>query len=128
MSGLRFCMVTTFYPPHHFGGDAVYVRALARELASRGHEVDIVNCTDSYRLHAPEPEPVEDIGGDWCVLEGIPSALLSYPVDVLCPGEVVKHNAHRAKGRTLTWEFNLKELQKRQDRDWIIEFTCRGEG
>jgi hypothetical protein len=27
---MRFCMVTTFYPPYHFGGDAVFVQALAR--------------------------------------------------------------------------------------------------
>ncbi len=35
---MRFCMVTTFYPPFHFGGDATYVRALSRALVARGHE------------------------------------------------------------------------------------------
>ena len=25
-----FCMVTTFYPPYHFGGDAMYVYRLAQ--------------------------------------------------------------------------------------------------
>ena len=37
---LSFCMVTTFYPPHHFGGDATYVYRLSNELArarSSGH-------------------------------------------------------------------------------------------
>ena len=29
---LRFCMVTTFYPPYHFGGDAVFVHRLAEAL------------------------------------------------------------------------------------------------
>ena len=29
---MRFCMVTTFYPPYHFGGDATYVRALSHAL------------------------------------------------------------------------------------------------
>jgi len=24
---MRFCMITTFYPPYHLGGDAVYVQA-----------------------------------------------------------------------------------------------------
>ena len=33
---MRFCMVTTFYPPYHFGGDAIFVQALARALVSRG--------------------------------------------------------------------------------------------
>lgn len=49
---MRFCMVTTFYPPHSFGGDATYVRNLSRSLARRGHEVIVVSCTDSYRLSA----------------------------------------------------------------------------
>ncbi len=29
---MRFCMVTTFYPPCHFGGDATFVQALAKTL------------------------------------------------------------------------------------------------
>ena len=47
---MRFCMITTFYPPHSFGGDATYVRNLSRALAARGHEVTVVSCTDSYML------------------------------------------------------------------------------
>ncbi len=35
---MRFCMVTTFYPPFQFGGDATYVRALSRAPVARGHE------------------------------------------------------------------------------------------
>lgn len=46
---LRFCMVTTFYPPFGFGGDAVYVQRLSRELAARGHEVDVVHSIEAYR-------------------------------------------------------------------------------
>ncbi len=41
-------MVTTFYPPYSFGGDAVFVQRLSRELASRGHSVDVVHCVDAY--------------------------------------------------------------------------------
>ena len=47
---MRFCMVTTFYPPYHFGGDATYVRALSHALAARGHSVEVVHCEDAYRL------------------------------------------------------------------------------
>lgn len=47
---MRFCMVTTFYPPYHFGGDATYVRAISRALAARGHEVEVVHCEDAYRM------------------------------------------------------------------------------
>ena len=39
---LRFCMVATFYPPYHFGGDAIYVHRLANALARRGHTVIVI--------------------------------------------------------------------------------------
>lgn len=47
---LRFCHITTFYPPYSFGGDAVYVHALANELAVRGHHVEVIHCRDAYHL------------------------------------------------------------------------------
>jgi glycosyltransferase involved in cell wall biosynthesis len=47
---MRFCMVTTYYPPYHFGGCATYVRALSRELVSQGHEVEVMHCIDAYNL------------------------------------------------------------------------------
>jgi len=54
---LRICMVTTFYPPHHFGGDAMYVYRLTEALAERGHVVDVVHSVDAYRLqHPADPE------------------------------------------------------------------------
>jgi glycosyltransferase involved in cell wall biosynthesis len=50
-------MVTTFYPPHHFGGDAMYVYRLTEALAERGHTIDVVHSVDAYRLQHPgEPE------------------------------------------------------------------------
>lgn len=45
---LRVCMITTFYPPFSFGGDAVYVWQLSNELARRGHSVTVIHCVDSY--------------------------------------------------------------------------------
>lgn len=51
---LRFCMITTFYPPCNFGGDGIAVQRLAHELADRGHTVDVIHCEDSYRLLAPK--------------------------------------------------------------------------
>lgn len=54
---LRFCLVTTFYPPYHFGGDGVFVYRLAEALAERGHSVDVVHSVDAYRLQQRvEPE------------------------------------------------------------------------
>jgi glycosyltransferase involved in cell wall biosynthesis len=55
---LRFCMVTTFYPPYHFGGDAVFVHRLAEALAEEGHSVDVVHSVDAYRLRAAGEPPV----------------------------------------------------------------------
>lgn len=49
-------MVTTFYPPYHFGGDATYIYRLTHELAARGHQVDVVHDRDAYYLaHLGEP-------------------------------------------------------------------------
>jgi glycosyltransferase involved in cell wall biosynthesis len=47
---LSFCMVTTFYPPYHFGGEAMYLYRLSNELARRGHRVTVVHCVNSYEL------------------------------------------------------------------------------
>jgi glycosyltransferase involved in cell wall biosynthesis len=47
-------MVTTFYPPYHFGGDALFVQRLARALAGRGHRVSVVHSVDAYRALQPK--------------------------------------------------------------------------
>ena len=46
---LSFCMVTTFYPPFHFGGDAMHAYRLTNALARRGHSVTVVHSEDAYR-------------------------------------------------------------------------------
>jgi glycosyltransferase involved in cell wall biosynthesis len=59
-------MVTTFYPPHSFGGDGVFVRRLAHALARRGHEVEILYGQGAFealgdggrREAGPEPDGV----------------------------------------------------------------------
>ncbi len=63
MRGLRFCFLTTFYPPHNFGGDGIGIQRLARGLVKAGHQVTVVHDADAYNtLHkgpepAPQPEP-----------------------------------------------------------------------
>jgi glycosyltransferase involved in cell wall biosynthesis len=52
-------MVTTFYPPYHFGGDAIFVQALARALVLEGHHVEVVHCEDAYHLRGREQAAVE---------------------------------------------------------------------
>lgn len=62
---MRFAMVTTFYPPYSFGGDATYVRALSCSLAALGHEVDVVHCANAFELlnrGPPQAEAQEDRG------------------------------------------------------------------
>ncbi|MDB5351422.1 MAG: glycosyltransferase [Planctomycetota bacterium] len=46
---MKFCMVTTFFGGHSFGGDAAYVDRLARALLRRGHEVHVIHCADSFQ-------------------------------------------------------------------------------
>ncbi len=61
---MKFCMVTTFYPPYNFGGDGIYVEALSRLLVQRGHEVTVVHCEDAFRLKSAAPQedlPLEEI-------------------------------------------------------------------
>jgi hypothetical protein len=54
-----FCLVTTFYPPYHFGGCGTYVRALSRALVSEGHQVEVMHCVDAYQLKYEDPMPDE---------------------------------------------------------------------
>ena len=58
-------MLTTFYPPYHFGGDAVAVRRLSRGLARLGHEVTVVHDVDAFEmLHEGQtPAPVGELDG-----------------------------------------------------------------
>jgi glycosyltransferase involved in cell wall biosynthesis len=49
-------MLTTFYPPHHFGGDAVFIKRLVHSLARRGHEVEVIYDADAFRALAPQRE------------------------------------------------------------------------
>ena len=57
MSGaLRFCMISTFYPPYSYGGDGITLQRLARALVRAGHDVTVVHDADAYRaLGHPDP-------------------------------------------------------------------------
>ncbi len=54
---LRFCFLTTFYPPHNFGGDGIGIQRLARGLVRQGHHVTVVHDIDAFRLLHKGPEP-----------------------------------------------------------------------
>ncbi|MFN2633155.1 MAG: glycosyltransferase family 4 protein [Thermoanaerobaculia bacterium] len=53
MKSLRICLVTTFYPPESFGGDAVFVERLAHALAREGHRVDVLHDSDAFETLSP---------------------------------------------------------------------------
>jgi glycosyltransferase involved in cell wall biosynthesis len=53
---LSFCMITTFYPPYSFGGDAIYLYNLCDLLTREGHQVEVIHCADSYQLYKAQPE------------------------------------------------------------------------
>ena len=65
MAGLRFCSLTTFYPPFNFGGDGIDVQRTARALAARGHHVTVIHDVDAYQWlssHQLPEQPVEQDG------------------------------------------------------------------
>jgi glycosyltransferase involved in cell wall biosynthesis len=94
---MRFCMVTTFYPPYNLGGCGMYVRALSRELAAAGHEVEILHCVDAFQLRSPDPMP-EDGGDDGIVVHRLESraGLLSPLVTQMTGHPGLKSRATRA--------------------------------
>jgi glycosyltransferase involved in cell wall biosynthesis len=65
---LSICMVTTFFPPTSFGGDAMHVYRLSNELARRGHSVTVVHSVDAYHLVAARGEQPR---GDFPVEPGV---------------------------------------------------------
>jgi glycosyltransferase involved in cell wall biosynthesis len=54
---LKFCHLSTFYPPYSFGGDAIFLHRLSNTLAQHGHEVDVIHCADSYHVLHPDNPP-----------------------------------------------------------------------
>lgn len=63
---MRFCLVTSFYPPWSFGGDAIFVQRLARELVAAGHAVTVVHSREAFaalggRVEAPVPEAEDGV-------------------------------------------------------------------
>lgn len=77
---MKFCMLTTFFGAHSFGGDAAFVDRLSRALARRGHEVHVIYCRDAFELVRGDqtPRPYE-------VPPGVHIHPLSSPLGSLSP-------------------------------------------
>jgi glycosyltransferase involved in cell wall biosynthesis len=77
---LRFCMITTFYPPYNFGGDGISVHRLSNELARRGHQVEVIHSIDAHRVLARR-QPVET----YCDHHNVTVHGLKSPFGLLAP-------------------------------------------
>jgi glycosyltransferase involved in cell wall biosynthesis len=56
---LRFCMVTTFYPPYNFGGDGIGIQRLSQALVRRGHHVTVLQDIDAFLMLNGGREPTQ---------------------------------------------------------------------
>lgn len=74
MAPLRICMLTTFYPPYSFGGDALGVQRLAVALARRGHSITVVHDVDAYLIQAGS-EPAATTSSDGVKVVGLRSSV-----------------------------------------------------
>lgn len=78
---MRFCLLSTFYPPWNFGGDGVQVERLAHALGDAGHEVTVVHSPLVHRAlngsieHAPRDHPRVEVVG---LEESLPSLAATY--------------------------------------------------
>ena len=73
-------MVTTFYPPRSFGGDAVAVQSLARALVREGHHVTVVCDDDAYRTLSGHHDRAPADADDGVVVHRLASRLGSVAV------------------------------------------------
>lgn len=101
--GLNFCMLTSFYPPYHFGGDGIAVQRLARGLVRRGHQVTVVHDIDAYDLvrrtaslpSRPRPEAADEVE------DGVDVVGLKSPFGALSPIMTQQTGRPVAHGRRL---------------------------
>lgn len=81
-------MISIFYPPYAFGGDAIYLQRLCRELVRNGHEVDVIHCADSYHFFRKEVHPAEFPSNDGITVHRLQSGFGSL-------GPLVAHQTGR---------------------------------
>ena len=86
---MKFCMVTTFFPPYNMGGDGVYVSRLCEALARRGHQVDVVHDIDAFRASGGGQSV-----GDRALVEGVSVVSLESKYGTLSP--LMTHQTGRA--------------------------------
>jgi glycosyltransferase involved in cell wall biosynthesis len=75
LTALSFCFPTTFYPPYHFGGDAIAVQRLARGLTRHGHRVTVVHDIDAFLALGGKPPATVSRNDDGVRVIGLKSGL-----------------------------------------------------
>jgi glycosyltransferase involved in cell wall biosynthesis len=96
---LRILHISTFFPPYSFGGDAVFVRRLCDNLHREGHEVEVIQCVDAFRLFEHG---------------GVRETLFPYPVHRIHSGTFVSPLYSYVTGRPGFWK--ARELQRVLDK------------
>lgn len=75
MTALRIAMVTTFYPPQHFGGDGIAVQRLARALIRAGHDVTVLCSADAFAAMGGTALPSAPDGDDGVIVRRLATPL-----------------------------------------------------
>jgi glycosyltransferase involved in cell wall biosynthesis len=65
MTKLKIAMLSTFYAPYSYGGDAIGIERLVTALARHGHDLTVVHLIDAFgslpKAKRPEMKPAENI-------------------------------------------------------------------
>ena len=75
MAGLKFCLLTTFYPPFNFVGDGIDTQRMARALVRRGHRATVIHDVNSYEWLAGRQLPEQPVMQDGVEVIGLRSRL-----------------------------------------------------
>lgn len=102
MKKLKIAMLTTFYPPYSFGGDAIGIQRLATAIAKLGHQVTVIHDIDAFSTlsnakpaEISHPDNIEVIGlkSNIGFISNLLTHQLGYPVvhrkqlqEILKPG------------------------------------------
>ena len=111
---VRVCMVTTFYPPHNFGGDGLFVQQLSRGLVDAGHEVEVVHCTDAWRVVSGRSEPEQaEAADDGVVVHRLRSRLGKLSPLITQQSGLQEVGREGSAHQTESHETNLADLRHR---------------
>ncbi len=75
MTPLRFCHVTTFFPPYSFGGDGMGISRLVDGLLRRGHECTVIHDADAYTMLSGGRRPALPPEREGLLVHGLTSRL-----------------------------------------------------